>query len=49
VVLLDGGRVAWNGERSDEIPLPVLERVFRVRAQRVGGAGDDGPLLQFTL
>jgi iron complex transport system ATP-binding protein len=49
VVLLDGGRVAWNGERSEEIPLSVLERVFRVKARRVGGAGDEGPLLQFTL
>jgi iron complex transport system ATP-binding protein len=47
-VLLDGGRVAWNGERADEIPLPVLERVFRVKVRRAGG-GDDGPLLQFTL
>ena len=49
VVLLDGGRVAWNGARSDEIPLSVLERVFRVRARRVGGADGEGPLLQFTL
>ncbi|HEX6598142.1 MAG TPA: ATP-binding cassette domain-containing protein [Gemmatimonadaceae bacterium] len=49
VVLLDGGRVAWNGERSEEIPLSVLERVFRVKARRVGGAGDEGSLLQFTL
>jgi iron complex transport system ATP-binding protein len=49
-VLLDGGRVAWNGERAGEIPLPVLERVFRVKAQRVGVNGDGtGPLLQFTL
>jgi iron complex transport system ATP-binding protein len=48
-VLLDGGRVAWNGGRPDEIPLPVLERVFRVKARRVSSAGDDGPLLQFTL
>ena len=48
-VLLDGGRVAWNGERADEIPLPVLERVFRVKARHVGRAGEDGPLLQFTL
>ena len=48
-VLLDGGRVAWNGERAEEIPLAVLERVFRVKARRVGGAGDEGPLLQFTL
>ena len=50
-VLLDGGRVAWNGERADEIPLPVLERVFRVKARRIGGADEEGegPLLQFTL
>lgn len=50
-VLLDGGRVAWNGERADEIPLSVLERVFRVKARRIGGAEDEGegPLLQFTL
>ena len=48
-VLLDGGRVAWNGERAEEIPLPVLERVFRVKARRVSGSGDAGPLLQFTL
>jgi len=47
-VLLESGRVAWNGERAEEIPLAVLERVFRVKARRVGGA-DDGPLLQFTL
>lgn len=47
-VLLEGGRVAWNGDRADEIPLAVLERVFRVKARRVGGA-DDGPLLEFTL
>ncbi|HEX5971058.1 MAG TPA: ATP-binding cassette domain-containing protein [Gemmatimonadaceae bacterium] len=49
VVLLHGGRVAWNGERSEEIPLPVLERVFRVKARRIGGADEAGPLLQFTL
>ena len=48
-VLLDAGRVAWNGERAEEIPLSVLERVFRVKARRVGGSGDEGPLLQFTL
>jgi len=48
-VLLEAGRVAWNGPRAEEIPLAVLERVFRVRARRVDGAGDDGPLLQFTL
>ena len=48
-VILESGRVAWNGERADEIPLPVLERVFRVKARRVGSADDDGPLLQFTL
>lgn len=48
-VLLDGGRVAWNGDRADEIPLGVLERVFRVKARRVSGTNDDGPLLQFTL
>ena len=48
-VLLEGGRVAWNGNRAEEIPLGVLERVFRVKARRVGDAGDDGPLLQFTL
>lgn len=47
-LLLDGGRVAWNGERGDEIPLPVVERVFRVKARRVGSR-DDGSLLQFTL
>ena len=49
VVLLDAGRVAWNGGRSEEIPLQVLERVFRVKARRIGGAGDEEPLLQFTL
>ena len=48
-VLLDGGRVVWNGERADEIPLSVLERVFRVKARRIGGADEEGPLLQFTL
>jgi iron complex transport system ATP-binding protein len=48
-VLLDGGRVAWSGERADEIPLAVLERVFRVKALRVGDASDGGPLLRFTL
>jgi iron complex transport system ATP-binding protein len=50
-VLLDGGRMAWNGDRADEIPLSVLERVFRVKARRIGGADDEGggPLLQFTL
>jgi iron complex transport system ATP-binding protein len=49
VLLLDGGRVAWNGERKDEIPLSVLEQVFRVKARRIGGADDEGPVLQFTL
>ena len=49
VVLLDGGRVAWNGERRDEIPLSVLEQVFRVKARRIGGGDDEGPVLQFTL
>ncbi len=48
-VLLDGGRVAWNGERADEIPLEVLERVFRVKAHRVADATEGGPLYQFTL
>ena len=48
-VILDGGRVAWNGARADEIPLSVLERVFRVKARRIGGADEEGPLLQFTL
>jgi iron complex transport system ATP-binding protein len=48
-VLLDGGCVAWNGERAGEIPLEVLERVFRVKARRIGGTDDEGPLLQFTL
>jgi iron complex transport system ATP-binding protein len=48
-VLLDGGRMAWNGDRADEIPLSVVERVFRVKARRIGGAAQEGPLLQFTL
>ena len=50
-LLLDGGRVAWDGERAEEIPLSVLERVFRVKARRIGGADDggEGPMLQFTL
>ena len=48
-VLLDAGRVAWNGEGAEAIPLDVLERVFRVKARRVGGGGEAGPLLQFTL
>ncbi len=50
-VLLDGGRVTWNGNRADEIPLSVLEGVFRVKARRIGGTGGqgEGPLLQFTL
>jgi len=48
-LLLEGGRVAWNGESAEEIPLAVLERVFRVKARRVGGPSEDGPLLQFTL
>jgi len=47
-LLLDGGRVAWNGDRANEIPLPVIERVFRVKVRR-SGDGQEGPLLQFTL
>ena len=47
-LLLDGGRVAWNGDRANEIPLAVIERVFRVKVRRIGN-GQEGPLLEFTL
>jgi iron complex transport system ATP-binding protein len=47
-VLLDGGRIAYEGERAEEIPRTVLERVFRVHARRLADSGD-GPLWQFSL
>jgi iron complex transport system ATP-binding protein len=48
-LLLDRGRVAFETDDGRDIPAAVLERVFRVRAQRVEGVGDDGPLWRFSL
>jgi iron complex transport system ATP-binding protein len=48
LLLLDAGRVAFDGDRAAEIPQETLERVFRVKARRLAGAGE-GPLWQFSL
>ncbi len=48
-VLLDAGRIAVETERADDIPLDVVERVFRVRARRVTGAASDKAYWHFTL
>jgi iron complex transport system ATP-binding protein len=49
VLLLDGGRVVFDGERSEEIPLDLLERVFRVKARRMAASGAAGPFWHFSL
>jgi iron complex transport system ATP-binding protein len=34
-VLLNGGRMVFQADRADDIPVAVIEQVFRVRAHRV--------------
>jgi hypothetical protein len=41
--------VVFDGERSKEIPLDLLERVFRVKARRMAASGAAGPFWQFSL
>jgi iron complex transport system ATP-binding protein len=48
-VLLDAGRVALEAARAEDIPHDVVERVFRVRARRVGGTGAEKPYWRFSL
>ena len=48
-LLLDAGRVALEAERADDIPPDVVERVFRVRARRVGGTEGERGYWRFTL
>lgn len=46
--LLEEGRVVHRAGRGQEIPLPLLERVFRVRARRVADP-EGGGILRFGL
>jgi iron complex transport system ATP-binding protein len=48
-VLLEGGRVALEAERAEDIPAEVLERVFRVRAQRIVDPTNRDVLWRFRL
>jgi iron complex transport system ATP-binding protein len=48
-LLLEGGRVAFDGESAEELPLEVLERVFRVRARRVADADSRDAFWRFSL
>ncbi|HEU4587067.1 MAG TPA: heme ABC transporter ATP-binding protein [Gemmatimonadales bacterium] len=43
-LLLSGGRLVCEAARADEIPLPVIEQTFRVRAHRVPDPAG-GPVL----
>lgn len=48
-VVLDAGRVALEAERAVDIPREVVERVFRVRARRVGGTDAESAYWRFSL
>ena len=48
-VLLDEGRVAADESDSRSVSASVLERVFRVRAQRLESAGSSGVYWRFEL
>jgi iron complex transport system ATP-binding protein len=48
-VLLEEGRVALEAARAEEIPVEVLERVFRVRARQVVDPVDRTALWRFRL
>lgn len=47
--LLEGGRVAHRAGCADDIPVELVERVFRVRANRVVDPADGQGLWRFTL
>ena len=49
LLVLERGRVAWDGGRGDEVPAPLLERVFQVRARRVADAASGETLWSFSL
>ena len=48
-VLLDQGRVAADERDSRSVSASVLERVFRVRAERIEGAGSNSGYWRFEL
>jgi iron complex transport system ATP-binding protein len=48
-LLLDGGRVACEATRAEEIPVPVIERTFRVRAHRVPDPAGGSVLWRFGM
>jgi len=49
LLVLERGRVAFDGGRGDEPPAPLLERVFQVRARRVADAATGESLWSFSL
>lgn len=48
-LLLEGGRVAHQADRAEEIPPGLIERVFRVRAHPLPDPEGGPPLWRFTL
>ena len=48
-LLLDQGRVAFETDDADAIPIAVLERVFRVRARRIADPERGDGLWRFSL
>lgn len=48
-LVLDGGRVALEAERAEDITAELMARVFRVRAERIDDARRQRPLWRFAL
>jgi iron complex transport system ATP-binding protein len=48
-VLLEEGRVAAEAERAQDIPVEMLERLFRVRVRKISDPQDDATFWRFGL
>jgi iron complex transport system ATP-binding protein len=48
-LVLEGGRVALEAERAEDITAELLEQVFHVRARRIVEPGGQKPLWRFAL